>query len=334
MPNRIDLDKQELYDYYINKNKTKIEAAKHFGVHVDTITRNLIQYNIPRHEHNDWAMAKEFELSKYQRDIITGALLGDGCMALFKHARNACFTYTSKSAEHVKFVCSSLFEFSTKAQKWREASVFDKRTYKTYTRIVFRTANNIAFTKIYNQWYPEGKKIIPENVVLNPTICLIWYLGDGTLCHSKRSAAIYLCTDCFEKEQIEKILIPQLSMFEATLKEHDKNKWRIYIPRRKIKAFLDYIGPCPFKDYAHKWDYTDYKNTFVIYNPEIEQNILRFFSDGISPGTIAKYYKIDRTTVLNCLKRYSQDISKNKFNKKKVVINNDERQLGRSHERL
>lgn len=151
------------------------------------------------------------------------------------------------------------------------------------------------------------------------------------LSHCRRSSSIFLCTDCFDKDDVEKTLLPQLAQFEAELSMHD-DKWRIRIPRRKVKSFLEYIGPCPFEDYAHKWNYTDYKNTFVVYDKEIQQNILNLFSDGISPGTIAKYYNIDRTTVLNCLIRSGQDISKNKFSKKKVVINNDERQLRGSHE--
>ena len=46
--------------------------------------------------------------------------------------------------------------------------------------------------------------------------------------------------------------------------------------------------------------------------------------DGCSPGTIAKYFNIDRTTVLNCLLKNNIDTTLNKFSNKKVVIHNEE----------
>ena len=60
------------------------------------------------------------------------------------------------------------------------------------------------------------------------------------------------------------------------------------------------------------------------YEPETEQQIIKAYQDGCSPGTIATYFNRDRTTILNCLSRYGLDTTKNKGSKKKVVINNEE----------
>lgn len=88
---------------------------------------------------------------------------------------------------------------------------YDKRTNKNYERYSFKTYVNEGFTEIYNLWYKNNVKIIPKNLKLNKIICLIWYIGDGSLVTSKRTQYIKLATNCFTKEDQENILLPQLS---------------------------------------------------------------------------------------------------------------------------
>ena len=87
--------------------------------------------------------------------------------------------------------------------------------------------------------------------------CLIWYIGDGGICHGKQTENIKLATQCFLKEEQETILLPQLQQFEATFMKGDigsdgQRQYFIYIPHRKEEDFLKYIGDCPFDDYKYK----------------------------------------------------------------------------------
>lgn len=261
-------------------------------------------------------------LSDAQKEVLYGALLGDGSLVVHKGGINAYFSYLSKSQQHVEYVVNYFAPYLTQAKIYN-SDCFDRRTNKIYHRSSARTYSNEAFTNEYNKWYRSGVKIIPSDLKLTSLTCLIWYIGDGCISHSKNTQYIKLATQCFSKEDQEEILIPQLQEFEAHLVKADISKdgeqqYFIYIPRRKIKKFLDYIGPCPFSDYQYKWDYKEYKNFSLSQNPEFIQNIIKLFRNGISSGTIAKYLDVDRSTVVKYLKLNGFNPSENLHSKKKV----------------
>lgn len=176
-------------------------------------------------------------LTQEQLEVLDGAMLGDGCLYLHKHETNAQFCYLSKSRQHVEFVGQYFKEYFTN-RGIVDSQYFDKRTDKTYAHSGFRTHVNPIFTEQYNRWYPNGIKHIPNDLILNPLTVLIWYIGDGAICHSNRSEHIKLATQCFSKEEQEHILLPQLSDFNAKLMKADISKngerqYFIYIPHKK-----------------------------------------------------------------------------------------------------
>ena len=69
-----------------------------------------------------------------------------------------------------------------------------------------------------------------------------------------------LYTNGFLKDEIEHILLPQLSAFEPRLQKMDNKKidgtgFAIRIGKKEnIVKFLNYIGQCPFEDYSYKWN--------------------------------------------------------------------------------
>ena len=260
-------------------------------------------------------------LTSMQKEVLYGALLGDGSIVKHKSAVNAVFAYISKSKQHVEFV-SNYFNEYLSGEKIKDFSILDGRTNKIYSGSKIRTYSNKAFTEEYEKWYKNGIKTIPPDLQLTPLTCLIWYIGDGCISHSKNTQYIKLATQCFSKEDQERILIPQLQEFEAHLIKADtsnngEQQYFIYIPRRKIKKFLEYIGPCPFPDYQYKWDYREYKNFSLSQNPEFIQNIIELFNSGISAGSIAKQFGVDRSTVVKYLIQNGLNPKDNLFKRKK-----------------
>ena len=263
----------------------------------------------------------ESSLSDKQKDVLYGALLGDGCLIKHKHGTNVVFSYLSKSRQHVEFVAGYFKEY------WRgkditDSSYFDNRTNKIYVNSRLRTYSYQTFTEEYMRWYQNGIKCIPEDLKLTPMVCLIWYIGDGCICNLNRTQSIKLATQCFTKEEQERILIPQLQDFEAKLMRADISKsgeqqYFIYIPKRNIKKFLEYIGPCPFSDYQYKWDYKEYKNFCLSQHPEFIQNMIYYFNSGMSANTIARLLGVDRNTVVKYLIQNGLNPKDNLYKKEK-----------------
>lgn len=262
------------------------------------------------------------KLNAIQQQVLDGAMLGDGSLIIHKNGINAYLSYLSKSEQHVKYVMNYFQEFLTDAGYYN-GSYFDERTGKEYYRTCAKTRALQIFTDQQKRWYKNKIKILPQDLVLTPLVCLIWYIGDGGLIKTNRSQYIKLSTQCFSKEEQEEILLPQLSQFEATLVKTDLSKqgeqqYYIYIPHRRIKSFLDYIGDCPFSDYSYKWNYQEYKNFCLAHNPDFVSNIISFFNLGASAGTIARYLGVDRSTVVKYLKLNGINPKDNAFSKIKI----------------
>lgn len=262
-------------------------------------------------------------LSPIQIDYLQGALLGDGSLYIHKNANNACFCYTSKSYQHVKYVSDPFSELSTSGIVHRY--VFDNRTNKIYSINSFRTKVNPSFTEEYYRWYKNGVKHLPDNLVLNPTVCLIWYIGDGGISISKNSCYLKLSTHCFSKEEQEQILLPQLKdfcpkLYKTGISKNGDIQHFIGIPRKKASDFLEYIGKYPFEDYAYKWDLPKYKNFSIDNDPQKIDEIIKLFHMGCSSGTIAKIVNVDRSTVMKYLSLNGLDYRDNLFSKVKPSI--------------
>ena len=324
MGKRIEIDRDWLYQKYVVEGLTQKQVGSLIGVTATTIGRWLKKYEIPAHDGRTWKINKPFELNNHQREIIDGALLGDGTLVLEKRGLNPYFGYVSASEEHVRYVCDSLKEYGRKGDFFSTREYIRKNTGQPYIHCIFRTQTNPTLLPIYNRWYKNKIKHIPEDLILTPTVCLIWYLGDGTLCSNGQ---IKLCTDCSSKEEQEQILLPQLKEFEATINSTGKNNkngiptYRIVIPHRKAEQFLQYIGECPVKDYQYKWEVVPYKMHQIKFDKELEEKIIKAFKNGSSYCVIARYFNLSSATVRSCLVRHNINPDDNRFSKKPVISN-------------
>ena len=244
---------------------------------------------------------EKIELSKLQIEVINGAMLGDGCLYKHKNGINAQFIYGSKSKQHTEFVCDYFKDYWS-GEGLKYCSYLDKRTNKEYSRYVVKTYTNPTFTTIYKHWYDtQGVKHLPDDLVLTPLTCLIWYIGDGGVCQSNRSEYIKLSTHCFNKDEQEKVLLPQLQQFEASLMRATDEQYYIYIPHRKEKDFLKYIGECPFTDYQYKWKVKEYKNKVPTNHANLEKIFCDMYLKGFTYYAIAKQYNIEPNVVKHYL---------------------------------
>ena len=267
------------------------------------------KYNIPSRCRSETQTSKTMiPMTERMYEILRGAILGDGSLKIEKNGINACFSYTSKSYQHIYYVVKDFLEYKT-GIGIRHNDVYDKRTNKMYYKYQFTTVVSPTFTEEYYKWYINKVKHIPSNLILTPLICKIWYLGDGCLRNGKNNVQdIVLCTNCFEKDEIEEILLPQLKQFNpklyymASLK-NGKDSYAIEIGKKlKIADFLDYIGDCPFDDYKYKWDIKPklLSGTWSKYN-KFANEWIRLYKDGENIETVAIKYGVPVKAVANTL---------------------------------
>ena len=107
-----------------------------------------------------------------------------------------------------------------------------------------------VFTELRDKWYPNGKKIIPKDLIITPTVFLHWFLGDGNY---NKSHGITLCTDSFSEKDVL-TLINNLNKNYCIESYHRKLTNRIIIPNRYVFEIFNIIGQSPVYCYLHKWD--------------------------------------------------------------------------------
>jgi hypothetical protein len=134
--------------------------------------------------------------NELQHQLIIGGLLGDTFMELNgKYPRIQIYrqfldyNYLNWQYEILKNFCKSGIKSFER---------YDKRYNTNYKYCSFRTKTIPEFLNYYNEWYPNGKKIVPSNLEFTPLILAIWFADDGWVTHSgKRSLSVGLATECF-----------------------------------------------------------------------------------------------------------------------------------------
>jgi hypothetical protein len=244
-----------LRQLYAVDNLSMQKIGKVLNRSVDSVSRYIKLYGITKEGKGG---TQRIYLTSYELEVLEGGLLGDGCLPKVRNG-NSYYSYGSSSYQHVKFVFDQLKRLATKAGIVK-SDVFDKRTNKTYTKYSFRTQCNVVFSELRDRWYRDIK-IVPHDLVLTNTVCLHWYIGDGCLQKSGQSQSIKLATNCFDVELQKAILLKGLASYEPRVTKVAEGQCVIFISRKHIPKFLNFIGDSPFSDYDYKWDYREYINS-------------------------------------------------------------------------
>ena len=193
-------------------------------------------------------------LTKEENDILIGSLLGDGCLRIMGRCKFPAFSVShSEGQKDYVFWKHEKLKKWIKTPPWREERVYHKdRSRKTFSWR-FQTLSNEVFSDMYNTFYKNGKKIIPENIELllkdSPLALAVWFMDDG----NKNHQAVFLNTQSFSLDEQQKLcqMLFKIYGFEATINKHGKSKgielYRIRInteSTRKLKTVVkNYLLP-------------------------------------------------------------------------------------------
>ena len=142
-----------------------------------------------------------------QQSLIVGSMLGDGSLYNMRETTQKCsikILRNEKDRSYLEWEYFFLKEFCSSDIKSR--SVYDDRTNKYYYNCSFFTRSSKLFGEFYNKWYPNGKKIVPNDIQLNSLIMAIWFLDDGNVYVRKNAPhrfEVKFATDGFTKNNVE-----------------------------------------------------------------------------------------------------------------------------------
>lgn len=158
-------------------------------------------------------------LTQLQRSIIIGCILGDGYLRIFPGRKNALLeiNHSLKARDYVDWKYSALENAVASKPKIRKGNG-RRLAYRFYTKQL------PELTDLLKTFYRNGKKVVPDNLVLNPIILAVWFMDDGSKCSASN---FYLNTQQYSLEDQQKLAAQLKFLGLDTKLNKDKCYWRL-----------------------------------------------------------------------------------------------------------
>lgn len=228
----------------------------------------IVLTTIDRLKQGDCIFTHDSKINEDILAILMGGLLGDGCI-IKTNKHSFCFSLGSIKKNFINDF-SKLFTKKVNIRKKSKAQDF----------YYFKVRHKIL-SYLYQQFYPDGTKKIPKNLIkdLTSKSLAIWFMGDGQWSHSKTylknnklggksknlginpfAGTIYLHTNSFTKEDNELLIKTLNDKFNLKFnlrkrfsKKYNKNYY--YLSSSKIidnQRFFKLISPFLHPDFFYK----------------------------------------------------------------------------------
>src|SRR5918996_431784 len=143
--------------------------------------------------------SSRLNLSHWQRSVLVGTLLGDGCLAKHGHWHRL----------HVKHKLAHRVLAEFKRNVFRnvvsmQLHEFDQRIRgKRYPCVQFATRTHPVFTEWHSRFYRERRKVVPEEIDrwMTPLAVAVWFMDDGAADHW----GVTFQTHSFEEGEVERL---------------------------------------------------------------------------------------------------------------------------------
>lgn len=194
----------------------------------------------------------DIPLTKLQREIIIGNILGDGCIEFNGfHGSRLQIKQAERYKEYVFWLYRKLENLCKSAPKQR----ID--TAQWY----FSTRSLNELTELCRIFYPKGEKKIPKDIsdfLVSPLTLAVWYMDDGRLDYRpKDHYAFILNTDSFSLREVHRLKKSLGDNFEIessvqTPLCREKRYPKLYIGVSGRNKFLRLIKPHILNCFSHK----------------------------------------------------------------------------------
>ena len=160
-------------------------------------------------------------LTQKQKSLIIGTILGDGYLRIIPRRKNAFLevnhSINQKSYVNWKYqILSSIVKSEPKERKGNGFRI----ACRFYTKCL------PEITELFNRFYLNRKKIIPDDLTIDNFSLAIWFMDDGSKCGN----SIYLNTQQFsfkEQKKLQKLLLNQFGIKSGLNKDKIYNRIRI-----------------------------------------------------------------------------------------------------------
>lgn len=191
------------------------------------------------------------KLSKLQREVLIGVLLGDGCLKgnKLKTKYSLTILQSDKHKEYVFHLYEIFKDFVVIPPK---KYIFTDKRFpgKLYTRWSFRTSSLACFRFYAHQFYCDSKwslkttKKVPKNIHkwLTPRAIAYWYMDDKAKKWKNKSLGVRFCTDNFSLTEVNLLIHVLKEKYKLKCSKQKKQKFfRIYSSSKSYATLYSLI---------------------------------------------------------------------------------------------
>ena len=172
-------------------------------------------------------------LTQFQKSLIIGTILGDGYLRVMPGRKDAFLevNHSFSQKEYVDWKFEKLQNLCISSPKKRRGNE-NRIAYRFYTK------QYPELTEIYNTFYKNGQKIIPNDLNLDAIALSVWFMDDGSKCSD---SDFYLNTQQFtEEDQLKLLNYLEKIGLKANLNK-DKNYQRIRFLKSSINRLKELL---------------------------------------------------------------------------------------------
>jgi hypothetical protein len=183
-------------------------------------------------------------ITKRQREIIIGTILGDGYLQKTgkKNARLK-LEHSEKQRDYIFWKYQELKNLMQ--DKPKKIVRYNPKWKKEYIYYRCQTHSMPFLGKLKRYFYDDnGKKVIPTNIknLLKSELSLaVWYMDDGY--YYKRDEVIYIYLPKYKEEELERLKLVLKDNFDVEIKVIYKKGYPcIYLNKEETKKFFNMVG--------------------------------------------------------------------------------------------
>jgi len=196
-------------------------------------------------------------LTRFQRSVIIGSLLGDGYLRTFPGRSNALLeiNHSFLQKDYVDWKYEVLGNASASPPTARNGNG-RRIAYRFYSKQL------PELSEFHALFYGSGKKVIPTDLILDPIMLAVWYMDDGSRCGEDN---YYLNTQQYSPECQKRLMVMLRRLCLTATMNKDKIYWRLRLIKASIQHFEELVRPYIIPSMTYKLSYNPVETSLFIY---------------------------------------------------------------------
>lgn len=302
--NRPDLDiaLPDIIEEY-ESGSSAASLARKYQANIWSILTRLRGAGVPirsNKEQNEKRLNLDDRQNEKFVSIVDGLLLGDGRIGEKGLLR------LEQSKKRLGWLEHVAFNLSTIGADTRLIPI-PPRERELEGRKIRHKGGGLVYTPCYvelqeqkKRWYPEGKKIVPEDVVLTPLSLAYWFCGDGSY---DKSGSLVFYTNSFRKENVERLAreLTLLGVEARCVPAQRSNEYTVSVTKKEAACrFKEIVEPhmpecCMYKLQHVRPPFKNRSGTLTF--GQAEEIRARHSKGGITQRLLAEEYEVTPQTI-------------------------------------